>query len=66
MSVNTFMCLLKDRYRAKKREREKKKDLLFCLDGVGWSHIIAGDITALSRGQGASQPPVPLSAQMKR
>lgn len=45
---------------------KKKKGLLFCLDGVGRSHVIAGDVTALSGGQGARQPPVPFSAQMKR
>ena len=48
------------------RKKKKKGGLLFCLDGVGWSHIIAGDVTALSSGQGARKPPVPFSAQMKR
>lgn len=48
------------------KKREEKRDLLFCLDGVRWSHIIAGDVTALSGGQGASQPPVPFSVRMKR
>lgn len=53
--------------RKKETEQDKKKwrGLLFCLDGVRWSHIIAGDVTAISSGQGARQPPVPFSAQMK-
>lgn len=38
-------------------------NVLFCLDGVGWSHIVAGDITALSSCQGASEPPIPFSVR---
>lgn len=38
-------------------------NVLFCLDGVGWSHIVAGDITTLACRQGASEPPVPFSVR---
>lgn len=31
---------------------------LFGLDGVGWSHIVAGDVTILSGVDGTSLPPV--------
>lgn len=57
----------KRRISLRRQEEEKKSggSLLFCLDGVGRSHIIAGDVAALSAGQGARQPPVPLSAHTK-
>lgn len=35
--------------------------VLFCLDGVGRGHIVAGDITTLSCRKGTSEPPVPFS-----
>lgn len=31
---------------------------LFGLDGVGWSHVVAGDVTFLPGVDGASLPPV--------
>lgn len=31
---------------------------LFSLDGVGWSHVVAGNVTFLSGVDGASLPPV--------
>lgn len=34
--------------------------LLFSLYGVGWGHIVTGDITFLSGVDGASLPPVTL------
>lgn len=36
--------------------------VLFCLDGVRRSHVVAGDVSALSCRQGPSEPPVPFSA----
>lgn len=35
-----------------------KKLLLFSLYGVGWSHVVTGDVTLLSGVDGASLPPV--------
>lgn len=35
--------------------------VLFCLDGVGWSHIVAGDVAALASRQGTSEPPITFS-----
>lgn len=32
--------------------------LLFSLNGVGWSHVVTGDVTFLSGVDGASLPPV--------
>lgn len=51
--------------RDRAREKKGRRYLLFSLDGVGWSHVIAGDVTALSGRQGARQPPVPFSAEIK-
>lgn len=36
---------------------------LLSLDGVGGRHIVAGDVTGLSRAQRVCQPPVSLSEQ---
>ena len=38
--------------------KRKQQNILFCLDGVNWSHIIAGNVTRLSSCQGARFPPI--------
>lgn len=43
------------------RVKQGEDYVLFCLDGVGRSHVVAGDVTALSRRQGPGEPPVPFS-----
>lgn len=42
-------------------ETRREDYVLFCLDGVGRSHVVAGDVAALARRQGASEPPVAFS-----
>lgn len=43
------------------RGKQGEDCVLFCLDGVWWSHVVAGDITALASRQGTSEPPIPFS-----
>lgn len=43
------------------RGKQGEDYVLFCLDGVWWSHVVAGDITALASRQGTSEPPIPFS-----
>lgn len=43
------------------RGKQGEDYVLFCLDGVWWSHVVAGDITALASCQGTSEPPIPFS-----
>lgn len=43
------------------RVKQGEDYVLFCLDGVGRSHVVAGDVAALSRRQGPGEPPVPFS-----
>lgn len=43
------------------RARQGEDYVLFCLDGVGRSHVVAGDVAALARRQGTSEPPVAFS-----
>lgn len=38
--------------------KKKGKFLLFSLNGVGRRHIVTGDVTFMSRVDGASLPPV--------
>lgn len=42
------------------RDRVKSVNelLLFCLYGVGWSHVVTGDVTFLAGVDGAGLPPV--------
>lgn len=65
---------------AEKRERNEKEKakeqsmwrmtgnerLLFSLYGVGWSHVVAGDVTFLSGVNGASLPPVALPEEKNK
>lgn len=50
----------------KLRVRQGEDYVLFCLDGVGRSHVVAGDVAALARRQGASEPPVALSVTQRQ
>lgn len=45
------------------RVRQGEDYILFCLDGVGRSHVVTGDISTLSCRQGTGEPPVPLSVR---
>lgn len=45
------------------RTRSRTTYSLLSLDGVGGRHIVAGDVTGLSRAQRVCQPPVSLSEQ---
>lgn len=48
------------------RGKQGEDYVLFCLDGVWWSHVVAGDITALASRQGTSKPPIPFSVTWGR
>lgn len=49
-----------------RRQRREEHDVLFRLDGVGRRHVVAGYVTALSRRQRASEPPVAFSVTRQR
>lgn len=57
---NTAMCGL---WKVKwcLRGKQGVDYVLFCLDGVWWSHVVAGDITALASRQGTGEPPISFS-----
>ena len=46
--------------------KRKQQNVLFCLDGVNWSHIIAGNVTRLSSCQGACFPPISFPGGKKK
>ena len=46
--------------------KRKQQNVLFCLDGVNWSHIIAGNVTRLSSCQGARFPPISFPGGKKK
>ena len=46
--------------------KRKQQNVLFCLDGVNWSHIIAGNVTRLSSCQGACFPPISFPGEKKK
>lgn len=48
------------------RVRQGEDYVLFCLDGVGRSHVVAGDVAALARRQGTSEPPVAFSVTQRQ
>lgn len=48
------------------RVRQGEDYILFCLDGVGRSHVVAGDVAALARRQGTSEPPVAFSVTQRQ
>lgn len=47
-----------DRDRDGENVRKGNELLLFSLYGVGWSHVVTGDVTFLSGVDGARLPPV--------
>lgn len=47
------------------RVKQGEDYILFCLDGVGRSHVVTGDISTLSCRQGTGEPPVPFSVRQR-